>query len=282
MRTPLTYYGGKQRLAHQIVALMPPHRVYLEPFAGGAAVLFAKPRAARETLNDLDGRVVRFWRTLRDRPDELARAVALTPYSRSEWEACRDEPDGEDDVEAARRFVVLIDQSFSREGTNWSPPSILFDQRSRWQAGVWQNLPAKLAAAAGRLAGVALECADGIDLLGRYDQPDAVIYCDPPYSPSTRLEPGKGYRHDADEDLWGRLVERLAGLSSAAVILSGYPCEETARLGWLEIPLRHRRAVQDRAGGRVGFAPEAVWLSPNVAPPLSLFAAHGGSGWALT
>jgi DNA adenine methylase len=54
-RTPLTYYGGKQRLAAQIVALMPPHRVYLEPFAGGAAVLFAKPRAPRETLNDIDG-----------------------------------------------------------------------------------------------------------------------------------------------------------------------------------------------------------------------------------
>lgn len=41
MRTPLTYYGGKQMLAKQIVAQMPAHRVYLEPFAGGAAVLFA-------------------------------------------------------------------------------------------------------------------------------------------------------------------------------------------------------------------------------------------------
>lgn len=62
MRTPLTYYGGKQRLAPQIVPLMPPHRVYLEPFAGGAAILFAKPRAERETLNDADETVMRFWR----------------------------------------------------------------------------------------------------------------------------------------------------------------------------------------------------------------------------
>jgi DNA adenine methylase len=148
VRTPLTYYGGKQRLAREIVALMPTHRVYFEPFAGGAAVLFAKPRAERETLNDVDGRVMRFWRALRDRPDELVRAIAGTPYSRSEWEACKAEPDAEDDVEAARRFLVHTDQSFSREGTGWSPPSILFDRRGRWQAGVWQNLPDKLAAAA--------------------------------------------------------------------------------------------------------------------------------------
>jgi DNA adenine methylase len=84
VRTPLTYYGGKQRLAAQIVPLMPAHRVYFEPFAGGAAVLFAKPRVERETLNDIDGRVMRFWRALRDRPEDplavaqraRARAVA--------------------------------------------------------------------------------------------------------------------------------------------------------------------------------------------------------------
>ena len=85
MRTPLTYYGGKQQLAHRIVALMPAHRVYFEPFCGGAAVLFAKPRADRETLNDIDSRVVRFWRVLRDRPQDLADAVANSPYSREEW-----------------------------------------------------------------------------------------------------------------------------------------------------------------------------------------------------
>lgn len=30
-RTPLTYYGGKQKLAAQIVAMMPRHIAYLEP-----------------------------------------------------------------------------------------------------------------------------------------------------------------------------------------------------------------------------------------------------------
>lgn len=270
MRTPLTYYGGKQRLARQIVPLMPSHRVYFEPFAGGAAVLFAKPRVERETLNDLDGRVVRFWRALRDRPEDLARAVLLTPYSREEWEIDKAEPDPADDVEAARRFLVWVDQSFSREGTGWSPPSILFDRRGRWQAGVWQNLPDKLVAAATRLAGVALENGDALDLIPRYDQPDAVIYCDPPYASTSahRLEPAKGYRHDDDGTLWPRLVEVLREIEHAAVLLSGYPCEAADALGWPSVSLKHQRTVQARAGGKLSAAPEVLWLSPNVPEPI--------------
>lgn len=271
-RTPLTYYGGKQRLAAQIVALMPPHRVYLEPFAGGAAVLFAKPRAPRETLNDIDGQVMRFWRALRDRPDELVVAIAATPYSRAEWNLCREQPDATDDVEAARRFLVWIDQSFSREGTGWSPPSILFDRRGRWQAGVWANLPDKLAAAAHRLAGVALEHGDALELITRYDQPETVIYCDPPYAGPWRLEPGKGYRHDQAERLWPRLVEVLSGTEHAAVILSGYPCQAAEELGWTRLDLAHKRSVTARSGSTLAGAPETIWISPAVeASPRSLF-----------
>ncbi len=147
MRTPLTYYGGKQLLAAQIVPLMPASRVYIEPFAGGAAVLFAKPRVERETLNDKDGWIMRFWRALRERPDELAAAVAATPYSRADWkaaEAVRKSgvlPD--DDVEAARLLLVDIDQSFSRSRSSWSVPCI-GEGRGRWQPGTWDNLPPKL------------------------------------------------------------------------------------------------------------------------------------------
>jgi DNA adenine methylase len=270
VRTPLTYYGGKQQLAERIVALMPPHKVYFEPFAGGAAVLFRKPRAQRETINDVDRRVMRFWRALRERPAELAEAVALTPYSRTEWEDCKASPDPEDDVEAARRFIAWVDQSFSREGTGWSPPSILFDRRGRWQAGVWENLPDKLVMAATRLAGVALENGDALDLIPRYDQPDAVIYCDPPYAPETRLEPAKGYRHDVDADFWPRLVEVLRGVQHASVLLSGYPCQATADLGWQAISLPRKRSVQARAGSTLTNAPEVLWRNGNT-PTTSLF-----------
>lgn len=264
MATPLTFYGGKQSLADQIVARMPAHRVYLEAFCGGAAVLFAKPRAEREVINDLDGRVVRFWRALRDHPEELAQAVALTPYAREEWEFCRDKPDAEDDVEAARRFLCLTDQSFSRSWGSWAPPSIALDKRGRWQPGTWSSLPRRIRDAAQRLAGVCVERTDGVELAKRFDLPEAVIYIDPPYTGKHRLTPEKGYAYDDSDGLWKRLCNALLEITHAQVLLSGYPCEETLMLedaGWECVRLAQRRRVA-RADGRLGWAPERLWCSP--------------------
>jgi DNA adenine methylase len=263
-RTPLTYYGGKQQLAAQIVARMPAHRVYLEPFCGGAAVLFAKRRAQRETLNDSDERVIRFWRAVRERPDELAAVVAATPYSRAEWRASRELAD--DDVECARRLLVEIDQSFSRSRSSWSVPCI-GDGRGRWQPGSWENLPSKILAAVERLSGVALEHGDALKMIPRWDRADAVIYCDPPYAGEFRREPSKGYRHDDAEALWPQLVDVLLGVKHAAVILSGYPTEHADPLvlaGWRVERLRRKRTVQARSGESLGIAPELLWLSPAV------------------
>lgn len=264
-RTPLTFYGGKQKLAAQIVALMPPHVAYLEPFAGGAAVLFAKPPAERETLNDVDGQIMRFWRALRDRPEQLASAVAMTPYGRGEWRESR-EP-AEDDVEAARRLLVNVDQSFSRSRESWSPPSLLKDRKGRWQPGTWANLPARIRAAAERLTNVCLENADAIDLIPRWDVRDSVIYCDPPYVGAHRKTMSKGYAHDAGPDLWPRLVDALLLIENAAVILSGYPCEEAEQLGWRSVDLVASSNVQARSGQKLHKVPETLWLSPAVPEP---------------
>jgi DNA adenine methylase len=267
-RTPLTYYGGKQQLASQIVALMPPHRIYLEPFAGGAAVLFAKPRAERETINDLDGEVVAFWRVLRDDPQALAAAVAQTPYSRVEWEASR--ASAEDDLERARCLLIRIDQSFSRSGKSFSPPCI-GDGRGRWQPGTWENLPPKILAAAERFQGVCVEHRDACALIQRWDRADAVIYCDPPYVGDHRLEPRHGYRVDDAGELWPRLIEALLQVQHAAVILSGYPTDHADPLilaGWTVKRLERKRTVQARSGEQLAPAPELLWLSPAVSAHL--------------
>lgn len=256
-RTPLTYYGGKQLLARHIVTRMPSHRVYLEAFAGGAAVLFAKPRAERETLNDADGQIMRFWRALRDRPEELAAAVAATPYGRAEWLASN--APAEDDVEAARRLLVNVDMSFSRSRRSWSVPCI-GDGRGRWQPGTWETLPPKILAAAQRLRGVALEHGDALELIPRWDRSDALIYLDPPYEGGMRLSPKQGYKVERD-GLWADMVPMLAQVKHATVMLSGYPCEASEALDWPSVKVPRKRTVQARTGEPLPDAPETLWCN---------------------
>src|SRR5262245_22014218 len=88
MNIPLKTHGGKHYLAHQIVALMPRHTHYVEPYAGGMAVLFAKPcEGVSEVVNDLNGDLMNFWRVLQDKKlfAEFRRQVEAVPFSEVEW-----------------------------------------------------------------------------------------------------------------------------------------------------------------------------------------------------
>ena len=66
MRTPITYYGGKQQLASTILGMMPPHRVYVEPYFGGGAVFFSKGKSYCEVVNDIDDRIITFYDVCQD------------------------------------------------------------------------------------------------------------------------------------------------------------------------------------------------------------------------
>lgn len=72
MAQPLKWHGGKFYMARRIVERMPRHLHYVEPYAGGLAVLPAHnpddPRpwlephcGVSEVVNDLDGRLTTFW-----------------------------------------------------------------------------------------------------------------------------------------------------------------------------------------------------------------------------
>lgn len=75
MKAPIS----KACLAAWIVSLMGPYRVYVEPFFGSGAVLFAKQESSHEVISDLAGNLVCFLRALRDQPGELETVCRLTP-----------------------------------------------------------------------------------------------------------------------------------------------------------------------------------------------------------
>src|SRR5437773_12320040 len=101
LRPPVKWHGGKRYLANRIISYFPEHRIYLEPFGGAASVLLTKPTVEVETYNDLDLRLTRFFRVLRDNGDEFIRRASLTPYSQAEFSAAGGYPAGAGDVDKA-------------------------------------------------------------------------------------------------------------------------------------------------------------------------------------
>lgn len=75
-RPPVRYVGGKWAMADWLIGFFPPHTHYVEPFCGGASVLFRKYPSEIETINDIDSDVVNFFRVLREQPAALIGALA--------------------------------------------------------------------------------------------------------------------------------------------------------------------------------------------------------------
>lgn len=274
MKPPFAYYGGKTSTAERIVALMPKHRYYVEPFAGSLAVLLAKPRAAQETVNDLDGDLMLFWRVLRDRPDDLARAAALTPHSRAEYAASYELPDG-DELERARRVWVRLSQG--RGGmmrrTGWRfyrDPHGTSVGMPRYLQGYVDRMPE----CAKRLAGVSLESAPALEVIERYGAfEDTLIYADPPYLGTTRGW-GNNYAHEMrTEAEHVALAESLRSCRSA-VLLSGYasPLYEDLYGDW-----DSARIEAFTGNGVEGRRTEVVWSNRPFAAAEHLFSTEAAS-----
>jgi DNA adenine methylase len=259
MKPPFTYYGGKTTMAAAIAALLPQHDHYVEPFAGSLAVLLAKPQSRMETVNDLDGDLMTFWRVLRDRPEDLQRACALTPHSRLEHRECQSTAlvDIPDDLERARRVWVLLTQTRSStlRKTGWrhfQDPRGTSAGMPRYLAGYVE----RLAPAAERLIGVTLEARPAIDLIEAYGRlEDVLLYCDPPYLGSTRA---RNYRHEmTSPDEHRQLAEALTG-ARATVVLSGYhsPLYDDLYAGWERLEIS---SFTGNANSGTGDRVEVLW-----------------------
>jgi len=73
---PFPYFGGKRRAAPAVWQALGDPTHYVEPFAGSAAVMLARPAfdgMRTETLNDADGWLVNMWRSIQLKPAEVAK-----------------------------------------------------------------------------------------------------------------------------------------------------------------------------------------------------------------
>jgi DNA adenine methylase len=178
MKGPLSYIGGKNRIANQIIEIFPEHTTYVEVFAGGAQVLFRKEPSQVEVLNDLDGEVVNFFRVCQSHHEELVRCLRFILVSRRAFVQLKStDPEGLTDIQRAARYFYLLKNSFAALVRNPNyhhsvaqPPSFNITK-----------IPELIEAAHKRLARVQIESLPYQDILQRYDRPTTLFYLDPPY-----------------------------------------------------------------------------------------------------
>lgn len=185
MKPVISYYGGKQRQAKNIVPLIPKHTVYVEPFAGGAAIFFSKPwpnvsntHHYREYLNDKDERLINFYRVLQtpEKREALIERLSLTLFSEAEHAKAKDLESGSD-IDRAWAYYVNIQQSFSNViGRGWSRS--VFGENSQ---ASWLNKVSRLPDYLERMASVGVTCQDALKVIEQLDSPQTFFYCDPPY-----------------------------------------------------------------------------------------------------
>lgn len=160
-KSPLKYPGGKSRLAKSIIRVMPPHRVYVEPFAGAAHVLFAKPPAEKEVINDIDKELMQFFKDVKGKKI----CCDLKKLSYPEYKKIIDKP-----TKSPCDVIRLNKASWGGnwKGTGYGPKSFQKSKGTKCFDGE-------------RLANVQVRSEDFRKTIEKFDSKDTLFYVDPPY-----------------------------------------------------------------------------------------------------
>lgn len=245
-------YGGKRFLAHKIASYIPHHRTYVETFAGGGAVFFAKDHSPKEVLNDRDPEIAFMYRFIRDHSAEDRQALAKRDWvlSKEVHERLK-KTKPETDRDRFYKNYYLTRSSYGKQrGGPFNPGN----------AGTRIDFPANVERAQTRLKSVTLHNKDYRDVLKEHDSPDTFFYMDPPY-------PGKFNLFDfgfKEEDFL-KAIKRL----KAKWIVS-YPSENADKLKSYNVYTVKRRNQMKGPGGNQEWVTE-IMASNFPLKPLNLY-----------
>ncbi len=244
MKTPISYYGGKQMLAPLILELMPEHKIYCEPFLGGAAVYFAKKPSQVEVINDTNSELINFYEVVKNDFTALEREIAITLHSRTKHRQAQviyANPDMFDRIKRAWAVWMLANISYGckldgvfgydRSGTT-----------SKKLANKRKGFTEEYAI---RLQNTQIECCDALRIIRSRDTVETFFYIDPPYVGADQGH-YDGYSQDDFDNLL-TLLEEIKG----KFLLSSYrnPAlkECIKRNGWYSLEIDMACSMTNRA-----------------------------------
>lgn len=258
MEPILKYPGAKWRLAEWIIGQMPPHESYLEPYFGSGAIFFNKTPCRVETINDLDGEIVNFFKVCREAPDALGRMLLFTPWSREEYMNSF-EGEAESDVERARRFAIQCWMTLGAGNTRqrgWRHSTAKDKDGGPDNPKLWGRLPDIVRQVAERLATAQIENRPALDVINRFNGDRVLLYVDPPYVRDTRTAHSDAYNHEMTDADHVELLETLIK-HKGMVLLSGYESDLYNDLlqGWQKTK---KNTTAESGKRRI----ECLWMNP--------------------
>ncbi len=224
---PLKWHGGKHYIAKKIVALMPPHTHYVEPYFGGGSVMLAKdPEGVSEVANDLNRELANFWSVLRSETEfsSFSRLCEATAFSEELFDGIGNDTTAAFPVDAAWRFFIRCRQSMSGRMKDFAPLSRTRTRRGmNEQASAWISAVDGLPAVHARLRRVAILNQPALDVIRKEDKEATLFYLDPPYLHETRSTTGE-YLHEMTAAQHRELLETITRIQGK-FLLSGYDSE---------------------------------------------------------
>jgi len=252
-KTPIKYYGGKTNMLPHILPLIPEHKIYIEPFCGGAAVFWEKPPCKCEILNDTNGNLMNFYRTAQrvETREALINEVQASLHSEALWRESKEiylNPDKHTDVMRAWALWYCLCFSF---GGAISPGNFGFAGFSGKYGGVngITDRKKQFKSDIKRLEKVTLLETDALWILNSdaFNKPEVFAYIDPPYYNSD-CGHYKGYT-EAD---YIKLLTFLGTEFKGRFLLSSYQSEPLnqaiALYGWETKHITQNLSVNGKSG----------------------------------
>lgn len=177
IRAPFSRYGGKSRIAEQLISMFPnpdKYDVYVEPFLGGGNVFLRKdPYNHKEVINDLDKQVYSVFKKLQSDSKYINDHIKRHTVTKPEWLKLHESTD-------PANIITSIKWSFMGRNTHYS--------------GTNQPIKTDYLPYQDRLKSVVILNTSYEHVIQKYDSPRTFFYLDPPYNTKTA---NTDYRTDA-------------------------------------------------------------------------------------
>lgn len=208
-RVEKTVWGspaGKKRLAARLVKLIPPHKVYVEPFAGSAAVFFEKEPAENEVLGDFDPEIAAAFKAIKALTDaELETLRKKNWIGREGTYKQLIDARPKSKVEKLYRFLYLSHFSYGKlRGKSFNPNAEGVEARTIERIELHRD----------RIRNSTIRHAHYAELVKEFDGKDTFFFLDPPYP---------GHNVDVGEDTFDEIAFRkvLDGIQGRFLVTYG-------------------------------------------------------------